>query len=116
MLSVGLAEDAETRFDISNYDLERPLLYWKNENVIGLMNDELGEKIIKIIVGLREKSYSYLTDDNSEDKKAKGANVCVMKSKLKFENYNNCLETTQFENKINHLQKNETDVGSLKKQ
>ena len=78
------------------------------------MNDELGEKIIKIIVGLREKSYSYLTDDNSEDKKA--ANVCVMKSKLKFENYNNCLETTQFENKIHHLQKNETEVGSLKKQ
>ena len=116
MLSVGPAEDAETRFDISNYDLDRPLLYWKNENVIGLMNDELGEKIIKIIVGLREKSYSYLTDGNSEDKKAKGANVCVMKSKLKFENYNNCLETTQFENKIHHLQKNETDVGSLIKQ
>ena len=27
MLSVGPAEDAETRFDISNYDLDRPLLY-----------------------------------------------------------------------------------------
>ena len=79
------------------------------------MNDELGEKIIKIIVGLRKKSYSYLTDDNSEEKKAKGANECVMKRKLKFENYDNCFKTIQFENKINHLGKNETDVGSLKK-
>ena len=27
------------------------------------------------------------------------------KRKLKFENYNNCLEATQLENKINHLEK-----------
>ena len=29
-----------------------------------------------------------------------------MKRKLKFENYKNCLEATQLENKINHLEKN----------
>ena len=27
------------------------------------------------------------------------------KRKLKFENYENCLESTQLENKINHLEK-----------
>ena len=30
---------------------------------------------------------------------------CVIKWKLKFENCKNCLEATQRENKINHLEK-----------
>ena len=37
------------------------------------MKDELGEKIMKKFVGLREETYSYLINDGSEDKKAKGA-------------------------------------------
>ena len=39
----------------------------------------------------------------------------VIKRKLKFENYKNCLEETQFENKINHLEKNKININSLKK-
>ena len=30
-------------------------------------------------VGLKEKTYSYLIDDGSEDKKAKGTKKCVIK-------------------------------------
>ena len=41
-------------------------------------------------------------DDGSENKKAKGTKMCVIKRKLKFENYKNCLEAVQLENKINH--------------
>ena len=37
------------------------------------------------------------------------------KGKLKFENYTNVLERTQPENKINHLEKSETDICILKK-
>ena len=37
-----IREDAETRFDTSNYELDRPLLKGKNKKVIGLMKDELG--------------------------------------------------------------------------
>ena len=43
----------------------------------------------------------------------KGTKKCVMKRKIKFENYKNCLEATQFE--TNHLEKNQTDTYSLKK-
>ena len=43
---------------------------------------------------------SYLTDDGSEDKQAKNTKMCVMKRKLKFENYKNCLRATQFEKNI----------------
>ena len=72
----NIAEDVETRFDTSNYELEfnyidRPLLKGKNKKVIGLMKDELGGKIVTKFLGLRAKTYSYLIDDGSEDKKAK---------------------------------------------
>ena len=35
-------------------------------------------------------------------KKAKGTKKCVMKRKLKFEDYKNCLEAAQNKNKPNH--------------
>ena len=34
------------------------------------MKDKLGEKIIKEFVALRPKTYSYLTDDDKDVKKA----------------------------------------------
>ena len=43
-----------------------------NKKVIGLMKDELGGKIITEFVALRPKTYSYLTDDDKNVKKAKG--------------------------------------------
>ena len=39
-------KDVETRFDTSNYELDRPLPKGKNKKVIGLMKDELGGKIM----------------------------------------------------------------------
>ena len=77
------------------------------------MKDELGRKIMKF-VPLRAKTYSYLIDGGSEDKKAKGTKKCVIKRKLKFENYKNCVEATQLENKINYLEKNKIDINSIK--
>ena len=52
-----IAEDVETRFDISNFEIDRPLPKVKNKKVIGLMRDELGGQIMKKIVGLRAKTY-----------------------------------------------------------
>ena len=47
--------------------------------------------------GLRAKSYRYLINDDSEDKKAKSTRKHVMKRKFKFENDKNCLEATQLD-------------------
>ena len=63
-----IAEDFETRFDTSNYELERTLPKGKNKKVIELMKGELGGKIMIIFFGLRAKTCSYLTDDGSEKK------------------------------------------------
>ena len=86
-----IANDVEKRFDTSNYEVNRALPTGKNKKVIGLMKDELGGKIITEFVTLRPKTYSYLTDDGKEDKKAKGTKTCIIKRMIKFNDYKNCL-------------------------
>ena len=86
--------------------MNRPLLKEKNKKVIGVIKDNLGGKLLKEFIGLRAKTFSYLTDDNSEEKKVKGTKKCAIKRKLKFKEYKNCLEATQLENQINHPEKN----------
>ena len=39
--------------------------------------------------GLRVKTYSFLVDDGSKDKKAKVTNMWVIKRKIKFKDYKN---------------------------
>ena len=63
----------------------------KNKKVIGFFKDELGETIMKEFVAFRVKTYSYLMDDDSEHKKAKGTNKRVIKIRLMFENYTDSL-------------------------
>ena len=110
-----IAEDVETRFVTSIYELDRPLPKDKNEKMIGLMKDELGGKAMTKFVGLRVNMYSYLIDDDSEDKKAKDTKTCVIKRKLKLENYKNCFEATQLENKIYYPEKIKLTQIILKK-
>ena len=55
------------------------------------MKDELGERVITEFVALRPKTYSYLTDDCKEDRKAKGTKNCVILRLIKFDDYKNCL-------------------------
>ena len=55
------------------------------------MKDELGGKIITEFVTLRPKTYSFLTDDGKEDKKAKGTKKCIIKKMIKFNDYKKCL-------------------------
>ena len=76
-----IADDVEKRFDTSNYEVNRPLPTGKNKKVIGLMKDELGGKIMREFAVLRPKTYSYLTDDCKEDKKAKRTKKVFNKKK-----------------------------------
>ena len=78
------------------------------------MKDELVGKIMIKFFEFRAKTYSYLRDDSNEDNKAKGTKKCVKKRKLKFEDYKNCLEATQTENKTKYLEENKTDKDNIK--
>ena len=86
-----ISDDVDNRFDTSYYEVKRPLLMGKNKKVIGLMKDELGGEIITKFIALRPKTYSYLTDNDKIDKKAKGTKKCVIKKMIKFNDYKKCL-------------------------
>ena len=51
-----IEDDVEKRFDTSNYAVDRPLPSGINKNVIGLMKDELGGKIMTGFVSFRPKT------------------------------------------------------------
>ena len=87
-LSEGIHNNKCADCDVN---INRPLPMGKNKKIIGLMKDELGGKIITEFVTLRSKTYSYLTDNGKEDKKAKGAKKCIIKKMIKFNDYRKCL-------------------------
>ena len=56
-----------------------------------MFKDELGGKIMKEFCEPGSKTYSYLMDDDSEKKKAKGTKKCIIKRRIKFEDYKDSL-------------------------
>ena len=86
-----ISDDVDNIFYVSNYEVKRPLPIGKNKKVIGLMKDELGGESIMEFIALRPKTYSYLTDNDKIDKKAKGTKKCVIKKMIKFDDYKKCL-------------------------
>ena len=90
----------------------------KNKKIIGLIKDELGGKNLIKFFGLGAKTHSYLIDDGSGNKRAKGTKKCPIVRKPKFENYKNCFKATQkFENYKNCVKatKVEDTIKHLKK-
>ena len=57
----------------------------------GLLKDELGGKIITEFVALRPKAYPYLGDYGNNHKEAKGTKKSVIKEKVTFQNFEECL-------------------------
>ena len=87
-----IADNVENRFDTSGYpnDGSGPLPVQKNKKVIGLMKDEPGGEIMKEFISLRPKMYGYRVG-NSEPKKCKGIEKCVVKRTISFDDYKRCL-------------------------
>ena len=60
---------------LKKFERDRQKRKEKHKKVIELMKDELFAQIMKIFVGLRAKTYSYLKDNSDEHKKAKGTRL-----------------------------------------
>ena len=56
-----------------------------------MFKNEVVGKILKEFCALRAKTYSYLTEDDSEMKKCKGIKKCAIKRRMMFENYKDLL-------------------------
>ena len=77
-------------------DLTHPIMKLKdrykkglNKKVIEIMKGELdGNTATKIV-----KTYNHLTHGGNGDKKAKRTEKCVLKRKIEFEDYKNCLKS-----------------------
>ena len=65
-------------FDFSNYWTRSIYYDDSNKLVIGKMKDERGGVAVKKFVGLKRKVYSFLVDDSSEHKRAKGLNKNIV--------------------------------------
>ena len=62
-----IADDVEKRFNTSDYKVDRPLPTEKNKKVIGLMKDELNERIMTEFLARRPKTYAYQIYDYNDD-------------------------------------------------
>ena len=91
--SKDIAGDVEKWFDTTNYDEkdQRPLPIGINKKVIGMFKDELGGKNMIEFCALRAKTYTFLLDDDTEKKRAKGTKRCIIKKEIMFERYKDCL-------------------------
>ena len=102
-----IADDVEKRFDTSNYEVNGPLPAGKDKKVIGLMKDELGGKILTEFAALRPKTYSYLMDEGGSDKKCKRNKKCIIKRRLKFNDYKDCVLNNEIALKLQQRFKSE---------
>ena len=66
------------------------------------MKSEWAGKIMTAFEAFRAYTYSFLTDHDYENKKAKGTRKHIINRRLEFENCKSCLDATKLENKINH--------------
>ena len=86
-----IAGDVEARFDTSGYSHSHLLPMEVNKEVIGCMKDKLGGRVMTKFVAFRPKLYAYKTLSGTGDKKCRGVKKCVMKKRLDFEDYKQCL-------------------------
>lgn len=81
------------RFDTSDYPKDNrwniPLV---NKKIPGLMKDENNGKIMTHFIGLRSKQYAYKVEGGKEIKKSKGVKSNIVKTKINFEDYFDCIK------------------------
>ena len=63
---------------------------------------------------MKKKTYSHLKQNNDEDKKAKCTKRCVIKRKVKFQDYKNSLNPAKTDEKIKYYENKKNNGEKLK--
>ena len=101
------------KFDNSDYSESSPYFDKTNKKVIGKFRDEAAGVPICEVVGLRSKMYSYIKDNQSGGRTAKGIKKNVIKNDLKHENYKKTLiENKQMYHKMKTIRSQNHKLGS----
>jgi len=79
-------------YDTSDFNPDNPYsIELKNKKVPGLFKDDMTGKPIAEFMGLSSKLYSFRTVDEEKKKICKGIKTSVVRNKLRFEDFKNCL-------------------------
>ena len=88
----------DKHMDYSNFPQNHPKFSNKNKSKLGYFKNELAGKKCKKFIGLRPKCYAMLVKDENlikEKKVCKGLGKTAIDKRLKFAEYENCLENKQ---------------------
>ena len=111
----GFSND-KVMFDFSNYSTITVLKskYYDNSNklVVGKIKDEKAGVAIEEFVGSKPKMYSYLVNDNSEQKKAKGVNGNVVATISHNECKDVLLNKKCLRHSMNKIQSKDYKIGT----
>ena len=111
-----ISYDILTKFDTSDYPPDHPsgIPTRVNKKVIGMLKDEVAGKQITCFVGLRPKLYSFRIEEDKEVRKCKGIKKNVVKKKLDFDDYVQCLflGKKQMSRKMKIIRKENHDIYS----
>ena len=101
------------KFDFSEYDKKSKFFDDTNKKTIGKFKDEVCGKLITEFIGLKPKMYSYIKENNKEEKTAKGIKRKVIKNNIKHEDYKNTLfNKMQIHHKIKTIRSDKHQLGS----
>jgi len=99
----------EDFYDLSNFPKDHYMYSAANKKVPGKMKIETADEIVHEFVGLKPKMYSVLYGTGRKQmKKAKGVNTCVVKRRLRHQDYLHCLQNHQL---FKHRMKRIGSVG-----
>ena len=99
-------------FDFSNNSTKSKYYDNSNKLAVGRMKDETAAVAIEEFFGLKPKIYSYLIDDNSENKKAKGVNKNVVATTSHNEYKDVLLNKKCLKHSMNRIQSKDHRIGS----
>ena len=102
------------KFDNSDYDIKSPFYNITNKKVIGKFKDEAAGQPIIEFIGLRSKMYSYVKDNETGGKTAKGIKKNVIKKDIKHEDYKNVLfNNEQMHHTMKTIRSQKHQLGSF---